>query len=198
MERAAHARQVLRAVVQLGALSPADVRVVVRSGGGGGGDAGPADAPGESWRLWSVQSYRNGMFVFEAPAVATVVGLLLELASLALFWAAIRTSRQAKLLFAFDPGLPHGLLDAGPYRYVRHPFYTSYLLFWIGWAIAIWSPWTLPFIIAVIAFYVTAATGEERKFAATGLSADYQRYRQRAGLFWPTFAGLGFGQSARE
>ena len=138
------------------------------------------------------------LFFFEAPAATTIIGLVLELASLALFWAAIRTSRQAKLLFAFDPGLPHGLLDVGPYRYVRHPFYTSYLLFWIGWALAIWSVWTLPLLLLFIAFYVAAATGEERKFAATDLGGDYASYRRRAGLFWPKLPAFTARQSVRE
>jgi protein-S-isoprenylcysteine O-methyltransferase Ste14 len=132
------------------------------------------------------------------PASLAVVGLVIELLSLTLFWAAIVASRRARLLFAFDPGLPHGLLDTGPYRYVRHPFYTSYLLFWIGWAVAIWSVWTLPFVVLLIAFYVAAATGEERKFAATQLGPEYELYRQRAGLFWPKLPVMAQPRSVRE
>jgi protein-S-isoprenylcysteine O-methyltransferase Ste14 len=125
------------------------------------------------------------LFLAEAPPGAALLGIVLELASLWIFRGALRASREARLLFAFDPGLPHGLIDSGPYRYVRHPFYTSYLLFWFGWAIAIWSWWTLPFLIGFVGFYVGAATGEERKFASTNLGPEYDSYRQRAGLFWP-------------
>ena len=54
-------RTALRAVVQLGDLAPADVRVTVRHPAVDTGDA--RDKP---VRLWSTQSYRNGEFVFEA------------------------------------------------------------------------------------------------------------------------------------
>ncbi len=54
-------RTALRAVVQLGDLAPADVRVTVRHPA-----ADTEDARGKPVRLWSTQSYRNGGFVFEA------------------------------------------------------------------------------------------------------------------------------------
>lgn len=138
------------------------------------------------------------LFFSNEPLLAASVGVLIELASLALFYAAIRASSQARLLFAFDPGMPHGLVQQGPYRYVRHPFYSSYLLFWIGWAIAIWSLWTLPFVLAFIVFYTTAARGEEAKFASTELADRYARYRRSAGLFWPKLPLGGAGRSVEE
>ena len=61
-------RKMLRAVVQLGALTPADVRVMVRQPSLGA-DAGRE----QSIRLWSAQSYRNGRFVFEAGADASEI-----------------------------------------------------------------------------------------------------------------------------
>ncbi|MDR3471329.1 MAG: isoprenylcysteine carboxylmethyltransferase family protein [Devosia sp.] len=134
------------------------------------------------------------LFIESQPPWAELAGLVLELASLALFWAAIRASRQARLRFAFDPGLPHGIIEGGPYRYLRHPFYVSYLLFWFGWGIAIWSVWTLPFLIAFVAFYANAARGEERKFAATAFAPDYERYKRTAGFFWPKLGGFGSRQ----
>jgi hypothetical protein len=54
-------RTMLRAVVQLGDLAPADVRVMVRQLA-----AHTEAARGKPVRLWSTQSYRNGGFVFEA------------------------------------------------------------------------------------------------------------------------------------
>ena len=55
----------LRAVVQLGGLTPADVRVTARLA-----TAGPEPASREPLRLWSVQSHHNGAFVFEAATVS--------------------------------------------------------------------------------------------------------------------------------
>src|SRR5690349_18696746 len=84
------------------------------------------------------------LWIESQPALATLVGLVLEGLALWLFWAAIKASRAARLKMAFDVQNPHGLVTTGPYRYLRHPFYTSYLIFWVGWVIATWSPWSLP------------------------------------------------------
>jgi protein-S-isoprenylcysteine O-methyltransferase Ste14 len=119
------------------------------------------------------------------PPAATLVGLILQGFSLWLFWAAIRASRAARLKMAFDVQNPHALVTEGPYRYLRHPFYTSYLIFWIGLAIATWSLLALPSLCVIAAIYVAAALGEERKFARTGMSDEYAAYRQRTGFFWP-------------
>ena len=119
------------------------------------------------------------------PLWAALVGLVIELASLALFWAAITASRNARLRLAFDRENPDTLVMEGPYKYLRHPFYTSYLVFWVGWAIAIWSPWTLLPLAVLVAIYVVAAKGEEQKFSNSPLAAQYEAYRKRAGMFWP-------------
>jgi len=121
----------------------------------------------------------------QQPLAAKLLGLLLELVAMALFWWAIRASRQAQLRFAFDPNHPRTLLQGGPYRYVRHPFYTSYILFWTGWAVATFSPLAIPTLAVIIVLYILAARGEERRFAGTAMSRDYEAYRARAGLFWP-------------
>src|SRR5215217_446624 len=96
------------------------------------------------------------------PIWAQAVGILIELGSLVLFWAAIRASRTARLRFAFDEQPPHSLVTVGPYQYVRHPFYTSYLLFWIGWALTTWSLWSILPLIIIATLYVMAARLEER------------------------------------
>jgi protein-S-isoprenylcysteine O-methyltransferase Ste14 len=124
------------------------------------------------------------------PAWAISIGLAMELASMALFWGAIAASREAGLHFAFDPALPGPILERGPYRWVRHPFYASYLLFWFGWAIAAWSLWTLPLLVGMVTFYLVAARGEERRFFAAGRGTDYERYRRSTGLFWPRLPSL--------
>lgn len=134
-----------------------------------------AAAAVDLWALWSGPQWPPAM----------LLGLILQLASLWLFWSAISASRAARLLLAFDPGLPRGLVRHGPYRIVRHPFYASYVLFWLGWSIAAWSVWTLPPLVAVLAIYVVAARAEEKKFARSPLAAEYESYRSSAGMFWP-------------
>jgi protein-S-isoprenylcysteine O-methyltransferase Ste14 len=123
----------------------------------------------------------------DQSAAAQIVGLAIQLAAAALFWAAVSASRKARLRFAFDPEHPHSIVTGGPYRCLRHPFYTSYLLFWSGWAIAAWSAWTILPVVIFAAIYVTAALAEEKRFQGTPLAGDYEAYKTRAGFFWPRF-----------
>lgn len=124
---------------------------------------------------WTTQPVR-------APVI---VGLVLEAASLALFWAAISASRAAKLRMAFTEHLPHTLLASGPYTLVRHPFYASYILFWIGWAVALWNAWAVVPATLLVIIYVVAARIEERKFLSSSFAAEYQAYCRHAGFLWP-------------
>lgn len=119
------------------------------------------------------------------PPLAALAGLVVMLAGAALFAITIRASRAARLRFVFDDAHPHTLLNEGPYRYVRHPFYVSYCLFWMGWALSTWSAWALINIAIMLVLYVRAAQVEERKFAQSPLGADYAAYRGRVGFFIP-------------
>lgn len=129
--------------------------------------------------------YTTLLWIESQPWLATLVGLAIEGLALWLFWSAIKASRAARLKMAFDVQNPHGLVTTGPYRYLRHPFYTSYLIFWVGWAIATWSLWSVLPLVVITVIYVLAALGEERKFSRTAMAADYANYRQKTGFFWP-------------
>lgn len=123
------------------------------------------------------------------PIGAKLAGFALEIASLMLFWWAITASRAAKLRFAFDADNPDSLVTEGPYWYVRHPFYTSYAIFWVGWGVATCSIWAVVPVAGLIAIYMVAALGEERKFSTTTLAGSYDAYRRRTGFFWPRLRG---------
>lgn len=129
--------------------------------------------------------YMLALWVFSQPSAAQIAGLLLQLLSIALFWWAISASKKARLRFAFDKAAPASLLQDGPYAYVRHPFYTSYILFWAGWAVATWTLWAALPLVFLIAVYVRAAREEENNFSSTSFAAAYADYKKRAGLFWP-------------
>lgn len=119
------------------------------------------------------------------PLPAQLAGLAIQLFSVWIFYAAIQASRQARLRFVFDPEHPHSLVEQGPYRLVRHPFYLSYSIFWFGWAIATWSVFAIPSVIVLIWLYIAAARLEERNFEASPLSSDYAAYKARTGFFLP-------------
>jgi protein-S-isoprenylcysteine O-methyltransferase Ste14 len=124
-------------------------------------------------------------FSFAQPITTQALGSALLIGSFVLFWRTIQESKKAQLLAAFDENLPHGLLTSGPYRYVRHPFYTSYILHWVGWAIAAWNIWAIVPAVAMVITYWAAARDEENKFSRTEMSQAYKDYRSRTGRFFP-------------
>jgi protein-S-isoprenylcysteine O-methyltransferase Ste14 len=129
------------------------------------------------------------LWIERQPVAAKILGLAIELASSALFWWAISTSRKARLRFAFDSDNPDSLVTDGPFGYIRHPFYASYITFWIGWGIATWSIWAVVPVAGIFMIYVIAALDEERKFSRTTLAGAYEAHRVRTGLFWPRRVG---------
>lgn len=123
---------------------------------------------------------------FDFAAWRYGVALLLYAVSLATFWWCVRINRAQPLSLAFSNDRPGHIVTRGPYAWVRHPFYLSYLLCWIGGVLAtgLWA------LLATVAFmgwiYWRAAVKEEAKFAASPLGEEYRRYAARAGRFVPT------------
>lgn len=101
------------------------------------------------------------------------------------FWWAIRSFRGNRPAFAFTEAQPLTLNEAGPYAYIRHPFYTSYILGWLGAVFATGQPWLLIAVAWMSWFYVRAAQQEERTLSNGPLGASYRLYQSRTGMFWP-------------
>jgi protein-S-isoprenylcysteine O-methyltransferase Ste14 len=121
----------------------------------------------------------------EQPFAAQASGLVLQILAYCLFWAAISATRSAALLAAFTPHQPASLVTSGPYRFVRHPFYTSYLLFWAGLSVSVWSVWALVPLIGIFVTYLKAATDEETKFTQTEMGSEYSLYMAKTARFIP-------------
>jgi protein-S-isoprenylcysteine O-methyltransferase Ste14 len=116
--------------------------------------------------------------------------LFLFVLSLGLFSWTVLTTKKNPPTLAFDDDKPAFLLSSGPYRYVRHPFYLSYILFWTGTATAFSGllPWLVPAVM--LAVYRQAASREEKKFAQSEFASAYERYRERAGMFFPKLGAV--------
>lgn len=107
------------------------------------------------------------------------------LCSAALFWWAIRSNTKRQLSAAFSPDVPCHLVQQGPYRFIRHPFYCSYLLFWLAGYLATGKAWLFATFAVMLAVYLVAAKQEERKFMRSPLSQAYRQYRSCTGMFLP-------------
>lgn len=118
-------------------------------------------------------------------AASVGVGLVMHLAALTLFLRAVRATRRQRLTLAFDDDRPTFLVATGPYRFVRHPFYTSYIIFWAGCALVLRDPYVFALFVTILILYCISARGEEAKFASSDLRDAYQDYRRHAGFLWP-------------
>jgi protein-S-isoprenylcysteine O-methyltransferase Ste14 len=131
------------------------------------------------------------------PESAAVAICLYVLAAI-LFFSAIGANRHRPLTVAFTNDAPGHLVTAGPYRYIRHPFYSSYCFTWLAGAVASHSPMQFGIFLCMGLIYVWAAQYEEGKFATSELSSEYAQYRTRTGMFlpkWRTIRGRRFGIS---
>jgi len=114
-------------------------------------------------------------------AVTIAVSIFFSI-SLALFWWTIFTSR--KIGFALSEEIER-LIVTGPYALVRHPFYSSYCLIWIGSCLLFNSILLWITLIYLIAFYYEAAIGEENIILKSEYSREYEAYQKRVGMFLP-------------
>lgn len=133
----------------------------------------------------SFLAFTAGLMFQPAGMPYSAIGLIFIISAGLLFTAALRTTRAASLKLAFDRGTPASIIRTGPYKYVRHPFYASYLLFWAGCLLAAPSAAAGILFIALTAAYAASARLEERDFSNSPLAAAYADYCKGAGLFWP-------------
>lgn len=111
--------------------------------------------------------------------------LAFEFVAAVLFWWSIASSREMGLAIAFSRKLSPRILTSGPYRWIRHPFYLSYMLHWVAGVFATGENWLCGAVVILSYFYLAAALQEERDILASPLATDYKNYRLKAGMFLP-------------
>jgi len=114
-----------------------------------------------------------------------VVACLLFVLSIGLWAWTLVTTRVTPPTLAFTGDEPRFLVSSGPYRWVRHPFYCAYLLFWVGTAMATQGIVGWAFALVIGAVYLAAARYEEGKFARSAYATCYSAYALRTGMFHP-------------
>lgn len=140
-------------------------------------------ALGIAWWLWQSLTWltwTDGAFGWPDCAAFVLGGT-----GLVLFWWAVKTTRQRRLTLAFSSDLPKHMETGGPYGWVRHPFYASYMMIWVAAAAQarLLAFWLVPG--AMLCTYLWAARQEEAKFARSGLKTEYGAYRRAAGMLLP-------------
>lgn len=114
-----------------------------------------------------------------------VTSIALSLLGLSLFMWSWFESAKSRLTLAFSNDAPMFLINEGPYRYIRHPFYSSYILGYLSMIFATPHPLQIALALAAGGLYLEAARHEERKFARSPLRGPYKAYARSAGMFFP-------------
>ncbi|HEX2840966.1 isoprenylcysteine carboxylmethyltransferase family protein [Hyphomicrobium sp.] len=133
----------------------------------------------------------TGLNVWHAIAHRYDVGLdadlaiAISLAAFILFFAAVRATQNGGLSLAFSDRTPDAVVDRGIYRIIRHPFYASYILYWLSWLpLTSFDPSAFVMAGVMVAAYKFAARKEERLLTAR-LGESYATFAQRTWRFLP-------------
>ena len=124
------------------------------------------------------------LWLLTPPLWIAVSGCFLFVACLSLFWWAALHTRYLRLGIAFAPDRGIPIQTRGPYRWVRHPFYVSYMLFWVAGALACGQPALLITLLVMCLFYFPAIRKEESELLARS-DDTYKVYMARTGRLIP-------------
>ena len=101
---------------------------------------------------------------------------------LLLFLWAINTAKRLNFAFGDFSGK---IICSGPYRFMRHPFYTSYSLVWTASTLLFNSPVLWITLIYLIAFYLSSAMSEEKAILSSEMAGEYESYCKDTNMFIP-------------
>ena len=132
----------------------------------------------------AVVALTNATAVTVAPGNAIAAGALM-LVAVALYEWARGTIRGRKFHIIYSDRVPEALCTDGPYRYVRHPLYASYITAFI--AVFVLRPTLLAAVVLVLnlVFFTYGAVRDERALESGPVAGDYVAYKARVGRFFP-------------
>lgn len=121
---------------------------------------------------------------FQKSTASLVVSMVLGPVSVALAWAA---AHELGKQWRFEAALSedHQLIQSGPYRWMRHPIYTSMFGMLMATAAA-WTWW--PMWVAGAAFFIAGTeirVAAEERLLAEHFKGTYDAYRSRVRAWIP-------------
>lgn len=126
----------------------------------------------------------------DVPITRFLLAVAAYLSAAMLFWWAVGANHAKPLAACFSETNPEHVTTIGPYRFVRHPFYCSYLLAYLSGVIATESAMLVTTFLLMFAIYRTAAVQEEQSFGRSSLTGEYQAYCTQTGRFFPKLRAL--------
>ena len=100
---------------------------------------------------------------------------------------AVVLSAASIALWHQDSDQPEHIVTYGAYRWIRHPFYASFILAFLA-AVVFFPDWvTLGSLCYAWAALNLTARREERRLAGSAFGLQYRQYVGRTGRFFPRF-----------
>ncbi len=124
------------------------------------------------------------IWTYEGNYLWPVLGVALQAVSLFLFGWCIGASGRKNLGLALNENSPKKLITEGPYRLVRHPFYTSYIIFWTGSVAVASSIFTIFSAILLITIYFYISRREDKVLAEL-FEDEFPKWHKNTGAFFP-------------
>ena len=126
--------------------------------------------------IWSTKTPSMNLLIF---------GILTNIISLGLFWWAQNYIKSKTFSVVFGKDIPKTIETQGPYKYVRHPFYSCYLLCYFSTSLTLTSPLLTLVSLAIFAIYLIAIKIEETKFIQSVHITKFVEYRRKTGALIP-------------
>ena len=123
-------------------------------------------------------------YLIEYPTWLRWVGAFMLAIGISLLWAAhysLGKSFHSLVVLKED----QVLIEAGPYKWIRHPIYTAYFFNYIGGGLLAGN-WVLTFIPTFFfGLMIYLRLGEEEAVMIEKFGDDYRHYMERTGRFLP-------------
>jgi protein-S-isoprenylcysteine O-methyltransferase Ste14 len=125
-----------------------------------------------------------------AATALDIAGMLAVVGAIAMMVATMATNRVPLALWHQDgaENAPRQIVTFGPYRFVRHPFYVSFIILNLGAALITRDIITMAAVPLALLSLDWTVRQEERKLLASPLGGEYGAYRARTGRFFPRIA----------
>ncbi len=134
------------------------------------------------FRLFNVRNYSYQNYVATNNELLLTLGLIMFFLGIFLaIWARLNLGKNwgMPMTQKYDPEL----VMSGPYRYIRHPIYTGFLLAMLGSSLASSLFWLAVFVISGIYFIYSAV--QEEKLLTKQFPKVYPLYKRKTKMLIP-------------
>lgn len=121
----------------------------------------------------------------KAVTTLTAIGAVLAGSSIALMFFTLGTHRVPLALWHQEDDAPVSIVTYGAYSKIRHPFYSSFLLGFLGAFAMFPHLGTLLPLLYAIGRLTATAMREEKRLASSEFGGEYREYIARTGRFLP-------------